>query len=468
LIGESAKVAKFDSTTSMLLALARFLDGRDLRNLGLLPAPLEPLALAVASAINLLPQGMRVKAYQKAARLGAVDPGSLGDLDGERIARWFVSHYPKRRYPAVFVGASNGAALHLAAALGAPWLPQNSLVAVSHPPLDVDEPTAFLEWGRGPGRLLLAANPHLRLHHMADPAQDRPMLSEIAYFRLKRLRLGKAYERFLADRLAPGGTIFLVDCRLRWPTTEVGERHVFQFGGVGALTPEQYRQGGIEVAHFLGRQGSEKLSWDPPAADAEREEAEWGFVEELGADVERFAERRGFRVRRVVFDDPQDLSPLQAELYRWWYGRLGRPADLLLAQTFNLVQPYWALRTSSVPFWLTFNMKPDQAALEEYVRAHDGYRRSHLVVLSNAVEAPGLVQAAEWEQTLSDLTGDGGLLGTDENKYPRDFGTFVRHVRDLRRTIERRFPLPASLSLEEFDEFLSQRGTDHPKVAVTP
>ena len=33
----------------------------------------------------------------------------------------------------------------------------------------------------------------------------------------------------------------------------------------------------------------------------------------------RFARERGYRVRRIVFDEPEALSPLVADLYRWWY-----------------------------------------------------------------------------------------------------------------------------------------------------
>ena len=40
----------------------------------------------------------------------------------------------------------------------------------------------------------------------------------------------------------------------------------------------------------------------------------------------RFARERGYRVRRIVFDEPEALSPLVADLYRWWYRSAGCPA----------------------------------------------------------------------------------------------------------------------------------------------
>ena len=61
----------------------------------------------------------------------------------------------------------------------------------------------------------MQANPDLQLHHMHDANQDRLMVQRMTYFRIKRLRLGEAYERFLEECLAPGGNCGLVavDCQ---------------------------------------------------------------------------------------------------------------------------------------------------------------------------------------------------------------------------------------------------------------
>ncbi|MGP3912912.1 hypothetical protein [Nonomuraea sp. 10N515B] len=61
-------------------------------------------------------------------------------------------------------------------------------------------------------QLVAQNNPDLSVYHMHDPVQDRPMLEAMAYMRLKRLRLGPAYERFLEERLADDGSIILLDC----------------------------------------------------------------------------------------------------------------------------------------------------------------------------------------------------------------------------------------------------------------
>jgi hypothetical protein len=88
-------------------------------------------------------------------------------------------------------------------------------------------------------RALLDANPDLALHEMLDPNQDRLMARCMGYFRLKRLRLGESFERFLEENLAQNATIILAECNLGWPATRVGERHVYQFGGLCGATLEE-------------------------------------------------------------------------------------------------------------------------------------------------------------------------------------------------------------------------------------
>ena len=103
------------------------------------------------------------------------------------------------------------------------------------------------------------------------------MVQRMSYFRVKHLRLPAAYARFLEECLEPGGTLFVVECGLRWPTTRVGDRHVFQFGALGGATPEEYVHGSPRVAAYLDRYGSSRRGWDPPAPDAERPEARVGL-----------------------------------------------------------------------------------------------------------------------------------------------------------------------------------------------
>src|SRR5215208_1967688 len=287
----------------MLRATAGFLRGEDFPVLGTVPRRLAPVMPAVGAAVNALPGRMRELVYARSGAKEAIPPEKLGDVRAEDVARWTLDAYPKRRYPAAAMGSSNGALVHLWCALGIPWLPQTFLVPVRHPGIPVDEPREDMEWGRRHAPALLKANPDLQLHHMHDANQDRLMIQRMAYFRVKRLRLGEAYERFLDETLPSGSTIFLVECQRTWPTTGIGERHVFQHGAPGGATEEEFIRGSERVEDYLARYGSHRRRWDSPEPDGERPEAEWGFEPTLREDVEELARRRGYRLRRVLFEE---------------------------------------------------------------------------------------------------------------------------------------------------------------------
>src|SRR5262249_51172650 len=158
-------------------------------------------------------------------------------------SEWVVDQYPRRQYPAVFIGSSNGAAMHLCCAMGAPWLPQTLLVPVRRAGVDLDDIPGIAAATMQSARELLQANPELALYQMHDPNQDRLMSRLMAYFRVKRLELGATYERFIEDTLAPGGTLVLLECRLAAPAARLGPRHFFQTGGLGDIPLEEYVRG---------------------------------------------------------------------------------------------------------------------------------------------------------------------------------------------------------------------------------
>ena len=382
-------------------------------------------------------------------------------MRAEEISRWATGHYPSRKYPAAVIGSSNGALIHLCAALGIPWLPQTSLVTLRRSDIGPDEPEREVEWGRKPARELLGSNPELTLHHMLDPNQDRLMSRRMSYFRLKRMRLGEVYGRFLEENLEVGATIFLSECGLTWPTTGVAERHVFQFGGLGGATPEEFLRGGERVEEYLRRYGVGQRRWEPPEPDGERPEAEWGFESALRDDVERFASESGYRVRRIVFEEPEHLGPLVADLYRWWYEKRGLPTDRLLIESFALMEPYRALLTGSTPFWTTFNTEPSVESVERYLDGTAPYDYIHLMLFSHGVHSIGLAPIERWRCILKKARKSGEFVGVDERRYPKDFATFVRYHSDLGK-LPARYPMPEPLTPDQLDAFVSRMGGSYP------
>ena len=97
---------------------------------------LEPLLVAG----NLLPARLRERVYAASGGLTAVPATGLGRPFVEDVAALMTSLYPRRRYPLALIGSSNGAAVHLAAALGALWPPQTFMVPIRNSGNDPDDP----------------------------------------------------------------------------------------------------------------------------------------------------------------------------------------------------------------------------------------------------------------------------------------------------------------------------------------
>lgn len=453
----SRSVASFDSASGMLRALGRFLHGRDVPLLGQFPAPAEPLVSSVLGGVNRLPRPVVEKLYAVSGWAEAVPASRVGQVRAGALAQWVVEHYPRRQYPAVFVGSSNGAAMHLAAALGVPWLPQTLLVPVRRRGVHPDEPADDLRAMRGTGEQLLTANPDLALHHMHDANQDRLMIAGMTYFRVKWRVLPEAYRRFLHDHLAPGGTVYLLDCGLRWPTTTVTDRYVFQHGALGGATVEEFQHGSERVAAYLAAYGSHRRAWQPPPTDGTSPEAEWGFDHALEPDLQGAAAAGAARLSRLSFAEPEDLSPLVAELYRQWYARRGLPTDRLLVESFLLLDPWWTLRTGSVPFWMVFNKEPSLQRLHAYLDSTRPYAEIRLTLFSHGVDSVGLPPVSAWEAAARRGRKVGTLLGVDRAAFPRDFASLARFHRELSQ-VRDLAPLPRPLRPAEFDAFLEQHG----------
>ncbi len=311
------------------------------------------------------------------------------------------------------LGSSNGALVHICGALGIPMLPQTVLVPVRRGKIDPDDPEDDIARSMEPARAMLARNQDVVLHHMHDPNQDRLMVQRMTYFRVKRTRLGPVYENFLHERLEPGATIYLAECGLSWPTTSVQDRHVFQFGALGGATTDEFMLGGDRVAEYLSRHGADRERWVP-----------------------------------------------LADFFREWHKKRGIGANRLLVESFVLMDPYLAMQTGSVPYWMVFNKEPSADNLERFLAEREAFDEINLMLFSHGVDSIGLPPIERWEAVLKKARNRGRLSGVDPEAYPRDFAVFVRYRDPLVREVEERYPVPPPLPLEHFEAFLRQRGEE--------
>jgi hypothetical protein len=340
--------------------------------------------------------------------------------------------------------------MHLAAAMGVPWLPQTLLLLADQPRLSPDRPREIFARGRSVVDDLLARNPGVAVHQMTDPVQDRLMSGTVLYLRVKYIALPQAYRTFLRDHLEPGGCIITSECEMTWPVTRASARGVFQFGGTGAVSPGELHSGSDRIRRFLAEHGSPREAWTPPAPDDQAREAEWGFDARLLHDLRA----QGRPLRRLRFAEPNSPSPVVADLYRWWYGRLGRAADRLQVECFTQVDPYLTIDRGLVPFWLRFHCGPTLRALEGYLDASPPFDDIYLTLNSSGVRDIGLPPVDRWRDVLRRARRDGRFVGVDPGQFPNDFSSHVRYSPELKRVTAPQ-PRPGPLPVDEAASFLA-------------
>lgn len=328
-------IARFDSSAAMVTALSNALHQRPFSS----PSQ-SPGLDRVLPALNLLPERLREWGYAVGGMSEGITLAQAQQLDIEGIARWVAGQYPQQHYQAAFVGSSNGAMVHLAAAMGVPWLPQTFLCPVRSSHNDPDDAQQGFTEGKPIVDALLATSPHIAVHQMQDPNQDRLMLEQMSYFRLKHRKLPLEYNEFLLSALPPGGTLVINHCTQQWPATRTSDRSFYQFGSLGGATEQEYFEGGPRVMEHLARYGSDREKWQPPAPDVTVPEAEWGFDAHLMAELKKLANSQGWKLVELRYENPEALSFVAAEIYRDWYMSAGIIASRLVVDNFLLMDPW--------------------------------------------------------------------------------------------------------------------------------
>jgi len=420
-------VASFDSASVLHAATVAALNGQPFPNLG--NSAVAGLAVRVAGR---LPWSILRGVYTRIGASEGINPRRLGDVNLAMVAKSFAERYPKRRYPAVLIGSSNGALTHLAAAMQVPWLPETVLVPVARVG-DTDRPDQAMNFGRSVAPALLDRNPDIVLHHMHDQLQDVLMAERMSYFRVKWRRLPEAYAAFVDSQLAPGGTVVVIRDRSSWPVTRVGPRHVFQAGGRGGSSPGEY----------LSRPHT-------PRANDEAAESEWGLDPGFRDHVQAWCAQRGYRYAEIGYDGPQVPAAAVARVIRDWYRARGEPASRLVVPCFVLGDPWLTICAAAVPFWIHFAVQPALRALDDYLDDAEAYRDVNVFLFEHGTRSPGIAGPDEFATVVRRHGAAVHFDGLDSERFPHDIGTLGRYGRvfdQLPRAKQPWSPMPVEEAL---------------------
>jgi hypothetical protein len=412
-----------DSLTRILLtAASRALRGRDCADIGD-----EPMLARCGGPDT--PQ-QRHAAVQGANR-ACVPIASLAEIDTDEVAGWIVDHYLPRPYPAVVVGSPHGAAVHLAAAAGVPWLPAGFEMAVRWPDGSADDPKAALVHGTAVAARLLANNPGLTIRQVHDPVTRRMLAGCTVTLHARWHTLPDPYRQFLSTHLQAGGTVLVVRDMRTWPVLDTGAGHTFQLGSpASGLEPDEYLLGGPLIRQALRYADGDAARWKPPSLSCPDGYVETGVEPNLEESIRAWTTKHGANLHRLLYATPDALSGAVADLYRRW-----RPqaADRLVVECGRLLDPSQVLRAGLVPYWYESGTSRSATALEWWLAGSTPFTSIEVLVEPSGVPSAAAASYRQWT-----AIAHSGVSGTVDPGAVGDYTTVPTPTRHATHLLRRR------------------------------
>lgn len=436
-----------DSLTRVLVtAAARALHGRDCGDLGRRPM--------VARYGGVLPSGARRAAARDASR-AAIPVAATNCVDAEEVARWVVGQYPRRQYPAVVVGSPHGAAVHLAAAAGVPWLPSGFEMAVRWPDGSPDDPSAALTHGAAVAARLLAANPAVAIRQVHDPVLRGVLAGSTISLHARWQHLPDPYREFLSAYLTRDAAVIVVRDMRTWPALDVGAGHTFQLGSpASGLEAAEFRNAGPQLCQALRYLDADRVRWRPPSVSCPERYTETGVEAGFEESVRSWARARRLRLHRVLYAAPEAFSAAVADLYRRWLRGAGKTGNRLVVESGRLLDPAQVLRAGLVPYWCETPASRSANALCWWLAGSMTFSSIDVLVDGFGVPTAATANPAQWHAAARF-----GARRAHVDPAATNLGMFplpVRHATGVLRGQAADLPTPAPLRPEAAMEAIGE------------
>ena len=367
-------------------------------------------------------------------------------------------------FPAVAVGAAlGGATAYLSLALGGPFLPQTFVTTLKRGSMtgDVNE---YLHRSLDTALRIADENPGLMTIQHYDPVHDGWLTRFVNHLRFKLLDLPLAYAEFIKTRLEPGGAVVYLDGGASWLRYRIGPRSVFQVGGWGGISAEEFLESSARLRVYARSAGLTLTDWKLKEYQLERgPESEWGSEPGLDSALEVFCKHEGFRFIRIHLPHPNDFSRLAFNSARALLHKEDRQPAGVLVEMFSQFDANAARQTGLLPLWLIFNTQDSLKYLKEMRKQFPVDKPVFFSPLATFSVTPDLVPWKDWESAMKGVKWIN--IGTRSRHYPADSRALVKWVQPLRKWVEMNLhPLTTFLSAEElvhlsrdFDTWLCAR-----------
>ncbi|MCX6054573.1 MAG: hypothetical protein NTZ74_06630 [Chloroflexi bacterium] len=324
-----------------------------------------------------------------------------------------------KKFPAISIGVGmGGATAHLALGLGGPFLPQTFVLTLKNGTRtgNVQE---YFEISKKIAKTITDNNTDLISIQHYDPVHDGWLVKRVNHLRLKLTKFPEEYREFIQNKLIEGGEIIYLEGTAKWKQYRVGERNLFQVGGWGDISADEFINGSKRLTEFSKKERLKYSHWNLegyPIIDGY--ESEWGSEPGLGEEIEKFCREQGYKFTKISMADPNGFSRLafNEKLARLTTDNIN-PSGVII-EMFSQFDAFCVENSALVPLWLIFNTRDSQKFLEEMTCFFPEGVPVFFSPLSTFTNTPDLVQYKEWEFSLKDFKVVN--IGARKSHYPGD------------------------------------------------
>jgi hypothetical protein len=382
--------------------------------------------------VGALPQSVAQWIIPRAQNSSALASEVVRSMNMNDLIQTRLQDYSgvKGPFPAMTLGVGmSGTTAHLSLGLGGPFLPQAYVLTLKNGSMDGDVDYYF-NLSAETARIVTQKNPGIMSIQHYDPIHDGWLVRRVNHLRLKLTQLPEIYQEYIHKNLLPGGEIVYLEGNAKWKQFKVGEKNVFQVGGWGDISAEEFLNGSERIKQYCDKEGITHQDWklkNYPLIDGA--ESEWGSEPGMRESLQAFCDREGYQFTCISFDDPNDFNRLGFEAVKKQLELEGRDPAGVLVEVFSQFDGSSVLKTGLVPLWLIFPTNDSVRFLKEMAPAFPKGKPVFVSPLATFSITPDLANWQSWNDAL------GGIpwinIGTRKSHYPADARALVDWQRPL-------------------------------------
>jgi hypothetical protein len=369
--------------------------------------------------------------------------GRADDVDADAVAGWIVEQYAGSDHPGVVVGSAHGGAVHLATALGVPWLPAAFETDFRWSD-GLTDGAAAMSLGRSLAARIIGANPGVTVRQVHDPARLSDGIGGRLNLHQRWKVLPEPYRRFLSDRVRRGGFVLLLRDVRPWSVLDHGDGYAFQIGSsASGLDLRAYAQG-PDLRSLVRRTGG-NASWPPGQYRRQlvEQSVESGFEAGLG----RWAVAADARLYPVLYHGSDALSAATADICREWLVDHGKAGDRLLVGAGRLLDPWSTFRAGLVPYWCDAVTRAAVGAVELWLAGSPAYSSVEILPEPPGTSWSQLAPMGQWSVLAQFATRRGVVSSAIAHAYPLR-PVPPRLAAEALRRLPHDLPVPGPVSLD--------------------